>query len=148
MTDLYHKIYDGEIFQETKCIWHENTLMDFFRSQLTLLGYKPVNDIAKVWQRGERKVVICLVDDFSTCSTNYSTTTPYKFDSNTVVITDNYTTTPTQYTVCQLPSSFFGIYNHVPTDTNWRPDRRFNFSVNRLDTKRMLTFLAKVFKDT
>ena len=141
MTDLYHQIYQGEIFQKSQCIWHENTLMNFFRSNLLSLGYEPLNDNNKVYQRGTRQVVICLVDDFSTCSTNHNTSLPYLFDKDTVVITDNYITVPTQYQVCQLPPSFFGIYNHTPSDAKWNPDRRFNFSVNRLDTKRMLVLL-------
>ena len=138
---LYHNIYDGEIFEKSRCIWHENTLMDFFRSNLTALGYTPANESNKVWKRGDRTVAVCLVDDFSTCGTDTSTTFPYIFDKDTVVITDNYATVPTQYKVFQLPTSFFGIYKHTPADTQWRPSRRFNFSVNRLDTKRMLLFL-------
>lgn len=141
MTDLYRKIYDGEIFQATQCIWHENTLMDFFRSQLRLLGYTPISENSKVWQRGNKKVVVCLVDDFATCSKDFSTELPHKFDKDTVVITDNYTAVPTQYTVLRLPPSFFGIYSHRPVDLEWRPDRRINFSVNRLDSKRMLVLL-------
>lgn len=141
MVDRYHAIYENEIFKKSNCIWHENTLLDFFRSNLIALGYTSVDPSNKVWRRGERTVVTCLVDDFSTCSTDYSTPLPYLFDRNTVVITDNRVNVPTQYQVCQLPSSFFGIYAHEPAHTKWTPDRRFNFSVNRLDTKRLLLFL-------
>lgn len=141
MSDLYHAIYRGEIFANSQCIWHENTLLDFFRSQLLSLGYHSVSDSNKVWARGNQKVVVCLVDDFSTCSDNYSKTLPYLFDSNTTVITDNYIAVPTQYNVIQLPSSFFGIYTHRPEHKQWQPKRRFNFSVNRLDAKRMLMML-------
>lgn len=141
MADLYHNIYTGEIFQQSQCIWHENTLMDFFRSALISMGYHSVSDNHKVYQRGEQKVVICLVDDFTTCSTNYSVSLPYLFDTNTVVITDNHITVPTQYRVLQLPSSFFGIYRHQPKNQTWNPQRRYNFSVNRLDYKRMLMML-------
>ena len=139
--DKYHAIYQNEVFAKSQCIWHENTLLDFFRSNLIALGYSTVDPSNKVWQRGNQTVVVCLVDDFSTCSTNYSTPLPYLFDKNTVVITDNRVNVPTQYQVCQLPSSFFGIYAHMPELTNWAPDRRFNFSVNRIDTKRLLLFL-------
>lgn len=141
MVDLYHNIYTGEIFQQSNCIWHENILMDFFRSTLINFGYHSVSDSNKVYQRGNRRVVICLVDDFSTCSTEYSTALPYLFDKETVVITDNHITVPTQYQVLQLPQSFFGIYQHRPVNSLWNPQRRFNFSVNRLDTKRMLLML-------
>lgn len=141
MSDPYHKIYTSEIFEESRCIWHENTLLDFFRSTLISLGYNSIDPSQKVWQRGHKKVVVCLVDDFSTCSTEYSTEVPYLFDHNTTVITDNYITCPTVYQVCQLPSSFFGIYYHEPKMQTWLPTRRFNFAVNRLDTKRLLAFL-------
>lgn len=139
--DLYHNIYNGEIFQQSQCIWHENTVLDFIRHNLRVLGYQSQSDSNKTWQRGDRRVVVCLVDDFTTCSTDYSTALPYLFDRNTVVITDNFVSVPTQYRVCQLPSSFFGIYRHEPAQTQWQPTRRFNFSVNRLDTKRMLLML-------
>jgi hypothetical protein len=141
MTDLYHEIYTGEIFQASQCIWHENTLLDFFRSNLISLGYTSIHTSNKVWRRGEKTVVVCLVDDFSTCSEDYSATLPYIFDKNTVVITDNHITVPTQYQVCQLPASFFGIYAHTPELSKWTPDRRFNFAVNRMDSKRLLMFL-------
>ena len=112
MVDLYHAIYENEIFKKSNCIWHENTLLDFFRSNLIALGYTAVDPSNKVWKRGDKTVVACLVDDFSTCSTNYSTSLPYLFDKDTVVITDNRINVPTQYQVCQLPSSFYGIYAH------------------------------------
>lgn len=141
MVDLYHKIYDGEIFKKSDCIWHENTLLDFFRSNLRNSGYQSVHPSNKVWQRGDKTVVVCLVDDFSTCSDDYSTSLPYLFDKNTVVITDNRVNVPTQYQVCQLPASFFGIYKHTPENSTWDPQRRFNFAVNRMDAKRLLLFL-------
>jgi hypothetical protein len=66
---------------------------------------------------------------------------PYLFDHNTVVITDNWISCPTQYQVARLPDSFFGIYRHCPPEPVWKPQRRFNFAVNRIDAKRMLLFL-------
>ena len=141
MTDPYHEIYTGEIFQTSQCIWHENTLLDFFRSNLISLGYQSADSNNKVWRRGNQTVVVCLVDDFTTCSENYSLSVPYLFDTNTVVITDNHVNVPTQYRVCQLPESFYGIYAHTPAVTTWQPNRRFCFAVNRMDHKRTLMFL-------
>ena len=140
-TDLYHEIYTGEIFQKSNCIWHENTLMDFFRSTLKSLGYKSTSDSNKVWERNGRRVIVCLVDDFSTCVDDYSVQLPYAFDRNDIVITDNRINIPAQYQVLQLPTSFYGIYAHTPDNITWNPDRRFNFAVNRLDFKRLLMFL-------
>jgi hypothetical protein len=141
MTDLYHETYQDEVFQSSQCIWHENTLMDFLRSQLISLGYTSTSDSHKVWQGPSGTVVICLVDDFTTCSTNYDCAVPYLFDRNTTVITDNWASVPTQYRVLQLPHSFYGIYAHVPEINCWNPHRRFNFTARRLDAKRMLLFL-------
>jgi hypothetical protein len=141
MTDLYHSIYENEIFVKSRCIWHENTLLDFFRSQLIALGYTAVDDSNKTWRRGDQTVVVCLVDDFTTCNTNYDLALPYMFDRDTVVITDTWCGAPTQYQVARLPDSFFGIYAHQTEHLPWKPQRRFNFAVNRLDAKRMLMLL-------
>jgi len=143
--DLYHDIYTSEVFQNTQCIWHENIVMDFFRSQLISLGYTPVNDSRKVWRRGDRTVVVCLADDFATCGPmDQILPMAQMFDSKTIVITDNLVNSPTQYQVVQLPESYFGIYNYVPSITEWTPERRFSFSVNRLDNKRLRLFLELV----
>ena len=146
MSDLYHDIYTSEVFQKTQCIWHENTTMDFFRSLLINLGYVPASDSRKVWRRGNQTVVVCLADDITTCGPR-DTILPVAqlFDSNTVVITDNQINCPTQYQVAQLPQSYFGIYNYVPAISNWTPERRFSFSVNRIDSKRMTLFLELTF---
>ena len=140
MTDPYHHIYTGEIFQQSECIWHENTLMDFFRSNLKNLGYSSVSDSNKVWRRGDQTVVVCLVDDYTTCAERFDVALPYIFDRKTVVITDTHVQTPTQYQVCELPQSFYGIYYHAP-NRQWDPQRRFTLGINRLDSKRMLMFL-------
>ena len=142
MRDPYHHIHDGEIFQQSRCIWHENIMMDFFRSQLTQLGYHSISESNKVWARGSRQVIVCLADDVFTCKPwNQPGTMPDAWDTNTTVITDNAITCATQYQVCQLPDSYFGIYSYTPELNEWAPERRFNFSVNRLDSKRLELFL-------
>lgn len=138
--DLYHSIYNDYIFANSQCIWHENTLLDFLRSNLIGLGYQSVDESNKTWRRGDRTVIVCLVDDFTTCAQQFDLTLPYLFDRNTVVITDTKVQVPTQYQVCQLPVSFFGIYSHSNTNC-WTPSRRFALGVNRIDAKRLLLFL-------
>lgn len=140
MNDPYHHIYNGHIFKASECIWHENNLLDFFRSNLKSLGYCSISSSNKVWKRGDKTVIICLVDDYTTCSDRHDVALPYIFDSNTVVITDTAVQVPTQYTVCKLPTSFFGIYAHE-SDLVWNPSRRFTLGINRLDSKRLLLFL-------
>jgi hypothetical protein len=141
MTDPYHSIYENEIFVKSRCIWHENTLLDFFRSQLISLGYTSCSDNNKTWQRNGQQVVICLVDDVFSCSVDKSKHISKAFEKNTIVITDNFINCPTQYQVHQLPSSFFGIYNHVPDKIVSAPKRRFAMSVNRIDSARLLMLL-------
>ena len=142
MRDPYHHIHDGEVFQKSRCIWHENIMMDFFRSQLTQLGYHSISESNKVWARGSRQVIVCLADDVFTCKPwDQPGTMPDAWDTNTTVITDNAITCATQYQVCQLPDSYFGIYSYQPKLSDWTPERRFNFSVNRLDAKRLMLFL-------
>ena len=141
MTDPYHHIYDGEIHQKSRCIWHENTLMDFLRSNLMLRGYQAEDATNKVWRREQKRVVICLVDDFTTCSGIRDPYVPALWDRHTTVLTDNSVTCPTQYQVKKLPESFFGIYAYDPEPRAWQPDRRFNFSVNRIDSRRMALLL-------
>lgn len=141
MTDAYHHIYNGEIHQKSRCIWHENTLMDFFRSSLLMRGYQSQDSSNKVWTRGENRVVICLVDDYTTCSGEKNPYVPAIWDSNTLVITDNKVTCPTHYRVETLPASFFGIYAYEPEYRLWQPDRRFNFAINRIDTRRVALML-------
>lgn len=145
MTDPYHHIYTGDIFQQSECIWHENNLLDFFRSSLKSLGYHSVSDSNKVWRRGDQTVVVCLVDDYTTCAERFDVGLPYIFDRNTTVITDTHVQTPTQYRVCELPPSFFGIYAHVP-EHKWDPKRRFTLGINRLDSKRLLMFLELMLR--
>lgn len=141
MADLFNDVYRGEIFLASRCLQHENNIIAFCKSQLQLLGYRSSEQHPKVWYRGDRTVVICLVDDIDTCSDRWSAGMGSKFDRNTVVITDNYVCVPTEYQVLRLPDSFFGIYHHDPSLDHWTPDRRFNFSINRLDTKRVLLYL-------
>lgn len=149
MKDLYHDIYTSEVFKQTQCIWHENTTLDFFRSLLTALGYRSTGGSNKVWQRGDRTVVVCLADDIATCGPmDRILPMAQLFDPKTVVITDNLVNSPTQYRVIQLPESYFGIYNYAPQKAEWKPERRFSFSVNRIDYKRMALFLELTSRTT
>lgn len=141
MTDAYHHIYDAEIHQKSRCIWHENAMMDFFRSHLIACGYEPTEVSSKVWQRDDRQVIVCLVDDITTCTGQTDPYIPNTWDRGTMVITDNVVNCPTRCQVHTLPASFFGIYAYQPQTRIWQPDRRFNFAVNRIDLKRMALFL-------
>lgn len=137
-------IYDDEIWQRSQCLQQEESVTTYFANALTNLGYEPIDNSAhsqgidcRLWRRGDQQVVICLVDDIRSCSSDYHVDLPYLWNKNTTVITDNYISCPTQYRVCRLPPSFYGIYSYAPEPRVWRPAQNFTFSVNRIDTRRL-----------
>lgn len=132
-------IYDDEIWQQSQCLQQEESVASHLSIMLTNLGYEPSESSGpdqRLWRRGDQQVVVCLVDDIRSCSSDYHVDLPYLWDHNTTVITDNYIGCPTQYRVWQLPASFYGIYSHAPEPRVWRPAQNFTFSVNRMDTRR------------
>lgn len=141
-------IYDDEIWQRSQCLQQEESTTTYFANALANLGYEPIDNSEhsqgvdrRVWRRGDQQVVVCLVDDIRSCSSDYHVDLPYLWDRNTTVITDNYITCPTQYRVWQLPPSFYGIYSYAPEPRKWQPERHFTFSVNRIDTRRFKLML-------
>jgi len=145
--DDFYQIHRGEIFEKSQCIKHEHALADFFSSLLEMLGYTTTDQIRRKWQRENKTVVVCLTDDFNICSKNICVPPREWFDANTIVITDNYIVTDTQYHVYQLPTSYFGIFSYTPSHQNFTPLRDLHFSVNRLDHQRellLLEFLKQV----
>jgi hypothetical protein len=139
--DQFYQIDLGEIFVKSRCMQHELVIANFFKDCLVNLGYQSRDVAGRIWKRGSKQVVVCLADDFSVCSPFLAHGPLQWFDSNTVVITDNHITVDTPYTVCQLPVSYFGIFSYIPDILTYGPMRRFNFSINRLDTQRLLIFL-------
>lgn len=136
--DFFYQIHRGEIFEKSLCMQHEQTIANFFSSMLSNLGYTTQDPARRRWQRGNKTVIVCLADDFNICGADFSKPPGAWYDPDTVIITDNHVTFYSQYTVLQLPESYFGVFNYQPQDQNYRPGRRFNFSVNRLDAQREL----------
>lgn len=139
--DQFYKIYLGEIFVKSRCMEHESAVMNFFRSCLSNLGYVTQDPAQRIWHRQQKKVIVCFADDFNVCGAQLEKSPAHWFDSETVVITDNHIVVPTQYQVCQAPDSYLGVFSYDPESSEYDPDRRFNFSVNRLDTQRQLICL-------
>lgn len=137
-------IHANEIWQSSLCLEHEEAAVDTICKRLAELGYQTtavVSHTRSIWQRGSQTVAMSLVDDVWNCAKDRNQDTPYLFDANTTVITDNWINTPTVYTVARVPHSFHGIYAYQPADQNWQPDRDFTFAVNRVDLKRMRILL-------
>lgn len=146
-TDPYTKtpiIHQG-IWVETECLVKEkNTLLSVIDC-VERHGYQQVQDNNRMWAKGDKKIVICLVDDVVSASRDYETDTPYLFSPDTLVITDNAFNCPTQFQIRLLPRSFFGIYYRGNKDV-WQPDRDFSFSVNRMDDRRLLLMLELAYR--
>ena len=133
-------IHHGGIWDSSNCLANEDAAVNFFTDKLTELGYTSQDSRNRIWQRGNKKVIVCLVDDIRSCSTDYHADLPYLFDRDTTVITDNYIGCPTQYRVWNIPPSFFNIYTNTP-NAEWTPDRNYTFSVNRIDQRRLKLML-------
>ena len=125
----------------SNCLGKEQDIVAYFETTLGNLGYARDTKQPRNWHRGDKTVVVCLVDDIRDSAGDYHVDVPYMFDRNTIVITDNYVACPTQYRVLQLPASFYGIYSHNEPMPEWQPDRQFSFSVNRIDTRRLKLML-------
>jgi hypothetical protein len=144
--DPFYHTHQGEVFYKSDCMQHERTLTDFFCNCLTNLGYYTSDKSRRIWKRKDKTVIVCLADDFSVCGGRLDLGASFCFDDHAVIITDNHITVPTQYWVCQLPVSYFGIFGYVPDNQLYTPEKRFNFSVNRLDTQRQLILLNLIFQ--
>jgi hypothetical protein len=142
--DVFYQTHLGEIFQQSNCMYHEHAVVNLCLSMLMSMGYQKINNKPRTWSRGARQVVVCLADDFGVNRDDWSLPPDKWFDANTTVITDNYMLFSTEYQILQLPISYFGAFNYIPKDQNWKPTKRFNFSVNRLDNQRQLILLELI----
>jgi len=138
LLDPFYQTQRGEIHSTSNCIQHEHALADLFTSLLRCLGYTSTCVNNRRWQRDDRTVVVCLVDDFRICSHNMRLPPAEWFDASTTVITDNHVCFPTQYQVLNVPVSYLGSFSYTPDNQTFDPDRRFNFPTNRIDTQRLL----------
>jgi len=146
--DNFYQTHNGEIFVKTQCIYHEHALHNLLASMLGHLGYCQFGELNRQWERNRkqefyqvrREAVVSLADSFRLCGNN--TRDPEQwFGKNAVIITDNYALFKPEYTICQTPSSYFGIFNYVPKNQKFCPQRRFGLSVNRFDRSRQLILL-------
>jgi hypothetical protein len=140
----FYRIDLGEIFQQSHCMYHEHTVVHLLSSMLMNMGYQKIPGSARGWSRGSHKVIVCLADDFGVNRDDWSLPPGQWFDSDTTIVTDNHMPVATDYRILKLPSSYFGVFSYVPADQNWQPVRRFNFSVNRLDSQRQLILLELI----
>jgi len=142
--DVSSMIHRGEIWLKSQCLAQEEQLVKDIYACLQQHCYQIISTVSHTrsrWQRGSQKVVVSLVDDLWDCAEDRSQDTPYLFDRDTTVITDNFLNCPTTYPIYRTPQSFYGIYSYMPDILNWTPDRDYAFAVNRQDYKRMQILL-------
>lgn len=133
-------MHNNEIWAQSQCLEREEAAVDKIVQQLVQCGFqskKIISHTRSIWQRGGQSKVISLVDDAWDCAEDRSLDTPYLFDVDTTVITDNWINTPTMYRVTRVPDSFYGIYSYIPANQIWNPVRDYTFAVNRIEFKRM-----------
>ena len=139
-TDEPGVIHSGEIWLKSRCEAREEQFAEDISACLQHYNYKKITAVShsrSIWQQKNQKVVVSLVDDIWACAADRSQDTPYLFDSNTMVITDNHLNCPSVYRLRSTPLSFYGIYSYTPDNLDWAPDRDYTFAINRLDYKRM-----------
>lgn len=142
--DPFYQTHSGEIFEKSLCMQHEHVVGNLFFSLLINLGYTTNDPAKRQWNRDNKTVIVCLADDFVVCGGNRSNPPESWYNNNTIVITDNHVKFQPQYKILQLPTSYFGIFNYTPASQEWNPIRRFNFSVNRLDSQRELILVELI----
>ena len=139
--ESFYDIHLGEIYKKSQCIEHEYAVVNVLSSMLTHLGYQKCLENPRAWKKNHRTVIVCLSDDFSVIKSNPAAAPEQWFDSHTIIITDNHMPWPTDYEICVLPLSYFGVFNYTPTEQHYNPTHRFHLSINRLDTQRLLFLL-------
>lgn len=139
-------IHSSEIWTKTSCLEKELEVTRTIRTKLENLGYTLPPGAFDQYTNQKQTVINCIVDDWRSRSNEYHDDTPYLFDRNTVILTDNQVLCPTQYKIYQLPKSFFSIYSYEPENNLWNPTRDFCFSVNRIDHTRLQLMLELAWR--
>ena len=140
-SDEFYHTWQSEIFVQSQCIRQEHEAFNQITKCLENQGYAQFNTWC--WTKNQKKVIVCLVDNFAHAGALGSCFEDC-YDSDTVVITANQPLKVTNYTVKTLPDSFIGIYAYRPKILPLMPSRRFHFSVNRMDQRRMVLLLELI----
>lgn len=134
-------IFQGEIFVQSRCILREQVVKNFLLDIVDHYGFTVVDyEFRRVTKKGSHTVIICLIDDFNVCGDIINLPTMYRFDKNTIVLTDNHILFKPAYTVLKLPTSFYSTFLYSPKLNHWVPERDFHFSINRGDEQRLHLF--------
>lgn len=135
-SDKFYETHAGEVFVKSQCLFHEHAISNLLSSVLTNLGYRPIGDLGRQWERKIKKdfytscqtTAISFADSFKLCGNDRKPPNQW-FNRSDVVITDNHPLFSPEYVFFQVPTSYFGIYSYAPDNQNFDPQRRFSFSV-------------------
>lgn len=142
----YKKIYNSTIFDQSQCIYKENSFVDFLRTLLIGRGYTNVDQRRFIWQKDQRRVWIAMVDDIE--NLNYDCVDNFldQFTADDLIITDSWFNRPVRARLLQVPNSWFGIYAHRPASVAPTPTHKFAMPVNRIDYNRLMIFLEMGYR--
>lgn len=131
----------GNGIWKSGCLIREEKIAKEISIFLTDQGWDKKLKNGRVWTKENKKIVVCLVDHHR--HLNGKLDEPIElYGKDCLVVTDNQIHNP-QHDILNLPNSFFGIYNNNNFEyVTWQPERKFSFSINRIDLSRLEVFLA------
>lgn len=143
----FYKYFNGEIYLKSKCIDQEKEIAKRVDTILCDKGYVKIDPTDRIWQKDNRKIISCFVDDFGqyryTQRANLSNPRTW-FDNNMLVITDNHLLFDPAFEFLKTPDSYYGIYSYEPAHLTWSPKKNFHFSVNRISENRQIMLLELI----
>lgn len=132
----------SEIYVSTQYRNHEHALNNLFFSLLDTLGWHQATENQRLRLRGTSQAIVCLSDDFLAVGGGDLMTPPEsRFPADTNVITDNHIDFRSDYTVWQVPISYFGVYGYRPRLQQWSPARDLGLCIHRIDEQRIKILL-------
>lgn len=137
----YSDTYQSEIFVKSRCLDEEFSFIEEVREVLTQLGYVSTDPRRFIWQRGENRVFLAIVDDIESISPEPHEDFLSTLTHRDIVITDNFISRPIRARILALPDSWFGIYSYTPDVIAEAPDRDYTLAVNRIDSVRATILL-------
>jgi hypothetical protein len=130
--------FDGEIYVKSRCISQENTILSLVRDLLISLDFEETGQWT--WRREDKRVVLCLVDDFNNFKNTISADEAAEFNSGSIVLTENFVHDPGNHVIVQLPFTFYSTFSYTPDLLDWQPERDLHLFMNRGDEQRTLLF--------
>lgn len=134
-------LYASAVFRDSACLHREEMLSLTIRAVLQDHGFQMIESCRDIYQRGDTRVVLSLVDDVEHANYQHAEDIWQDFTPADIIVTDNHITRPVSARVVTLPNSWFGIYAHQPHITVPRPTAAFSMPVNRIDANRVLILL-------